>query len=180
MMVVLIPVITLLLCLSGAPVAAATISGTVTDAAGKPIKDARVDHTGKIVVVPATNLAVKPSPDGTRTNADGRFQVTTDSPAIVIRTPGYESNRVRVAGDAEIQITLQRIKTTSRCKLELPPAVKTKKGNDIDYSATWFYIETKDGPRGIISGSGPSYSWGAPSDSHVRTSVEYFELMDES
>jgi hypothetical protein len=180
MMVVLIPVFMLLVCLAGDPAAAATISGTVTDISGKPIKNVRVDHIGKIVVVPATSLGLEPSPDEIRTNADGRFQVKTDSPAIVIRTPGYESHRVRVAGDAEIQITLQRIKTTSRCKLELPPAVKTKKGNDIDYSATWFYIETKDGPRGIIRGSGPSYSWGAPSDSHVRTSVEYFEVMDES
>src|SRR5258708_7558122 len=106
-MVVLIPVLMLLACLAGAPVAAATISGTVTDAAGKPIKNARVDHTGKMVVVPATNLAVKPSPDETRTNVDGRFQVTTDSPAIAIRTPGYESHRVSVAGDAEIEITLE-------------------------------------------------------------------------
>jgi hypothetical protein len=172
-----IPVFMLLMCLAALPAAAATISGTVTDASGKPIKDARIDHTGKRVIV---TLNVEPSPDETRTNADGRFQVTTESRAIVIRTPGYESQRVHLAGDAEIQITLQRIKSASRCKQFPPPAVKTKKSNDVDYAATWFYIETKDGKKGIIRGSGPSYSFGAPSDSDVWTSVEYFETMDET
>ena len=52
--------------------------------------------------------------------------------------------------------------------------------NDVDYTAIWFYIETKDGPKGILSGSGPSYSWGAPIDSNVWTSIEYSELMYES
>jgi len=165
------------MCLAAGPTAAATISGTVIDASGKPIKNARIDHTGKIVVV---SLGVEPSPDETRTNADGRFKVTTVAPAIVIRTPGYESQRVRIADDADIQITLQRIKSASRCKQFPPPAVKTKQSNDVDYAATWFYIETKDGKKGIISGSGPSYSFGAPSDSDVWTSVEYFEMMDET
>jgi len=47
-------------------------------------------------------------------------------------------------------------------------------------SATWYYIETKGGPQGVLSGSGPSYSWGAPSNSDVWTSVEYAEVMYEN
>lgn len=39
---------------------------------------------------------------------------------------------------------------------------------------------TKDGPKGILRGSGPSYSWGAPSNSDVWTSIEYAEVMYES
>ena len=172
--------IILLVGLAALPAAAATISGTVKNASGKPIKDARIDHTGKMVVVPPTNLWMKPSPGETRTDADGHFQVTTVSPAIVIRTPGFESERVRVAGDAEVHITLLEIKAVSRCKQWPPPNVKTKKADDVDYTAFLFYVETKDGPKGIISGSGPSYSWGAPSDSDVWRSVEYSEMMYES
>lgn len=176
-MSVLIPVFVLLMCLAIQPAAAATISGTVTDASGKPIEGARIDHTGRRVIVIPADLAVEPSPDETATNADDHFRVTTGSPAIVIRRPGYESQRLRITGDAQVQITLQRIKPASRCKLSPALDVKTKKANDVDYTATWFYIETKDGPKGILSGNGPMYSWGAPSDSDVWTSVEYTEVM---
>jgi hypothetical protein len=150
----------------------------VTDALGKPIENARIDHIGKMVVV--AELAVKPSPDEVRTDADGHFRVLTDVSAIVVRKPGYQSQRVRVSGDGQIKIELQQIKSTSRCKLPVPPVFKTTEANDIDYTATWFYVETKDGPKGIISGSGPMYSMGAPSDKDVWTSIEYEEIMYDS
>jgi hypothetical protein len=156
---------------------AATISRTVTDASGTPLKDVRIDHTGKMVVV---SLLVEPSPDDVRTDGNGRFRVTTVAPAIVVRKPGYISKRVLVKDDAQEQIMLQRITAGSRCKQAPPPKVKTKRANDVDYGATWFYIKTKDGPKGILSGSGPSYSWGAPSNSDVWTSIEYVEVMYES
>ena len=164
--------------LTAAPTASVTtITGIVKDATGKPIENARIDHIGQRVVVASTSLAVKPSPDEIRTDSEGKFRVVTDVPAIVIRIPGYESQRVRIAGDGQLEITLQRIRSTSRCKLSAPPAFKTKDANDVDYTAKWFYIETKDGPQGIISGSGPMYSWGAPDDRQVWTSVEYAEIM---
>ena len=62
----------------------------------------------------------------------------------------------------------------------MQPAFKSKDANDIDYTAKWFYVETTDGPEGIISGSRPMYSWGAPDNQKVWTSVEYMELMDEN
>jgi hypothetical protein len=157
--------------------AGATVTGIVRDAIGKPIENARIDHTGKRVVVAPTSLAVKPSPDEIRTDAEGKFRVLTDVPAIVVRNPGYESQRVRITGDVQLETTLLRIRSSSRCKLAAPPAFKTKDANDVDYTAKWFCIETKDGLQGIISGTGPMYSWGAPDDVKVWTSVEYAEIM---
>ena len=163
-------------------VTGANISGTVTDVSGKPLEDVRIDHTGKLVVVSATHLAIQPSPDEIRTDADGHFRVVTGAPAIVVRKPGYESQRVRVTGERQVLITLRRITSASRCKLSEPLVFKTKKANDSDsdYTATWFYIETKNGPVGIISGSGHTYSLGAPSDHLVWTSDEYTEIMFEN
>jgi hypothetical protein len=45
-----------------------------------------------------------------------------------------------------LKVTPQRIRSTSRCKLSVPPVFQTKDANDIDYTATWFYIDTKGGP----------------------------------
>jgi hypothetical protein len=162
------------------PADAATVTGIVTDSSRKPIEGVRIDHAGKMVVVAPARLAVKPSPDDVSTDAEGRFRVVTGAPAIVVRKPGYESQRVVVAGDVDLKITLRRIQSTSRCKLAAPPAFKTREANDSDYTATWFYIETRRGPQGIISGSGAVYSFGAPSDAHVWASDEYSEVMYEN
>lgn len=159
---------------------AETIEGTVKDPSGRPLENARIDHTGELVVVAPTALSLKPSTNDIRTDANGHFQVTTSKPAFVVRKPGYESERIRVSGDAQLNIVLRPIASTSRCKLSPPPRFKTKAANDEDYSATWYYIDTKGGQQGVISGSGPTYSFGAPSDSHVWASVEYSEFMYES
>jgi hypothetical protein len=160
--------------------AGATISGTVTDASDQPIQNARIDHIGKLVVVPPPDSAVKPSPDEPGTDAEGHFIITTNTPAFVIRKPGYDSQRLFVNGDAQVRVTMQRIKPSTGCRLTHPPVWKTKPANDIDYTATWIYFETKNGPKGIISGSGPMYSFGAPRDSDVWTSAEYAEVMYEN
>jgi hypothetical protein len=155
---------------------AAIISGTVTDESGKPVRDARIDHIGARVVnsPPAYTDVSEP-----RTDTKGYFKITTDTAAFVIRKPGYESSRIAVSGDAKVKISLQRIKP-STCKVEPFPEVKTKQMNDADYVETVLYIDTKDGPRGIRNGSGPSYSFGAPSDQVVARSLDYFEVMYES
>lgn len=172
-----ISLFTLLACLAAQSAGAAIVSGTVTDAAGKPVADARVDHTGKKVVAPSI---LSGTPGETRTDADGRFRFEIDVPFVVVRKPGYESQRLRVTSDAQVSVTLQPIKAESRCKLSPAPEVKTREANDEDYTATWFYIETKDGPKGILSGSGLMYSWGAPEDKQVWTSVEYSEAMAQN
>jgi hypothetical protein len=156
---------------------AATISGTVTDGSGNAIRDARIDHTGGMVVVSPTHLTVEPSPEEARSSTEGYFRVTVSSPAVVIRKPGYKSQRIRVAGNAHLKVVLEPIKLHSGCKMAQLPRVKIKEANDIDYTAEWIYIDTKAGRKGIIRGQGPSYSWGAPSDTHVWTSLEYVEVM---
>ena len=160
---------------------AATISGTVTDAAGKPVATARIDHTGKTrVVLVRTDLNIPPSPAEIRTDSEGRFRLETEARAFVIRKPGYVSQRIRVDGDARIKVTLSRINATTRCTLEKPPPIKTKQANDIDYTATWYYIETERGPKGVLSGSGPVYTFGGPEDLEVWNSVDYNEFMLDS
>ena len=156
---------------------AAMISGIVTDTSGTPIKDARIDHLDRMVVI---SSMVEPLPNEVRTDAKGHFRATTFAPAIVVRKPGYVSERVSVNDGAQERIVLERITSRSRCKQSPPPKVKTKRANDVDYTATWFYIQTKNGPKGVLSGSGPSYSWGAPNSQDIWTSREYAEVMYES
>ena len=79
------------------------------DVSHNPIKDVRVDHTGIGVVVPRPDMKVEPSHDEIRTDAQGRFKVTTGVSAIVLRKPGYVSQRLLVAGDAQVEISLERI-----------------------------------------------------------------------
>ncbi len=151
---------------------------TVVDAAGKPIQGARVDHTGKpgvLTVIPPAVQADDPQP---RSGADGRVEVWVGSPAVIVRKPGFESQRIRPRGGTSVRVTLQRITPKPKCNLQIP-RIKTKQANDVDYTATWTYVETKSGRKGIITGRGPSYSWGAPSDSQVWQSVEYSEVMYE-
>ena len=154
----------------------ATVSGIVVDASGKPIEGARIDHTGQLVVVG--------SPDGQsageRTNADGAFGVATTSRAIVIRKPGYESQRILVTQqDARVQITLRRMKPFPECKLKIP-RIKTRKFSGVDYAGTWTYADTKNGRKAFITGHGATYTLGAPSDRDVWGSTEYFEVMYEN
>ena len=172
-----IPPFIALTCLAAQFVLAATISGTVRDTSGNPVENARIDHTERMVVV---SLLVDPFPNEVRTDANGRFRVTTSAPAIVVRKPGYVSERISVNDGEEKQLVLQRFTSYARCKQSSSPKVKTKKTGDVDYTATWFYIQTKDGPKGILSGSGPSYSGGAPNSPDVWNSKEYAEVMYET
>jgi hypothetical protein len=158
---------------------AATVSGKVVDVSGSPIEGARIDHMGKLVVGVPAGVDLKPSADQPHTDAQGHFEVTTTAPAVVIRKPGYESQRVFVTGDAQLQVTLQPI-SKRPCGIEHLPVVKTKAASDVDYTATRLYVETKSGTAGIISGHGPMYSFGAPSDRDVWTSLDYFEVMYDS
>ena len=158
---------------------AATVSGFVVDSSDRPVENARIDHIGKLVIIPPTRLQMPPGFDEVRTKADGSFEVTTSSRAIVSRKPGYESQRIRVTEDAKLRVTLRRIKPFPQCTVKVP-RVKTKNTNAIDATETWTYIDTTHGPKGVISGSGTSYSSGAPGNPHVWNSLEYFEVMYEN
>ena len=132
----------------------ATIAGTVWDATGRPLAEVRIDHIGKLVVVVPVDVAVKPSPDDVRTDSEGHFHVVTNVPAVVIRKPGYESQRVQITGDAELQITLMRLRSTSRCRLACSPLSRQKTRMTLTTLPNGS-IKTKQGSQGIISGSGP-------------------------
>ena len=82
----LLPIVILLTQMGRA--SGAIISGTVTDASNKPLENVRIDHTGTMVIVVATELATKPSSDEIRTDTDGHFRVETGAAAIVVRKPG--------------------------------------------------------------------------------------------
>jgi hypothetical protein len=151
------------------------ISGVVTDQSGKPIEAARIDHTGA-PVVNAPGVPNSDPADTQTTDAAGQFHITTEAPAIVIRKPGYESQRLLIKSDEAVKVVLRPIQPAS-CKVNPPPRWQKRQANDIDYSGTWFVVKTREGKKGIISGSGPSYSWGAPSDRDVWSSVEYYENM---
>lgn len=155
---------------------ATVVSGTVVDVSGKPIEDVRIDHIGKLVVVGPPDFKPPASPDAPRTDGEGNFEVTTTSPAIVIRKPGYESQRIRVTEDLHVRITLQQMKPFPECKVKVP-RVKRKNASDVDYTGFWTYVDTKNGRKGIITGHGPTYTLGGPNDRDVWNSIEYTEVM---
>ena len=73
---VMLPSLLVAMALACLPIASgATLTGIVTDASGKPLEDAHIEHIGKMVVVSPTELALKPSPGEVRTDADGHFRV---------------------------------------------------------------------------------------------------------
>lgn len=154
------------------------VSGVVTDEYGKPLADARVDHTGANVVnIPFVPSAESDQALGIRTDALGHFRLRVSVPAIVIRKPGYRSERLRLTGNQQFKIVLHPIPPL-RCKVNEKPRWKEKQANDVDYAGILYLVRTRHGLKSIISGRGPTYSWGGPSDSDVWGSTEYFEIME--
>jgi hypothetical protein len=49
-------------------------------------------------------------------------------------------------------------------------------GRDVDYGMRYYYVKTRRGPKGIMHGFGPTWSWGMPSDNDVSRSVQYEEV----
>src|SRR5271169_1203058 len=109
-------ILRLLLACSAALVAPATsyaadflVAGVVLDGSGQPIADAIVAHAGRPEVLRTTRPPDEPRVEQLRSDKDGRFKVTVASPAIVIRMPGFVSERVMVPRDLEVRIVLRRI-----------------------------------------------------------------------
>jgi hypothetical protein len=140
-----------------------TITGQVVDSFGKPLEGARIDYVKRGW-----------SSFGPSTDAQGRFRVEMDTPAAVIRKPGFQSYFVRPADQVQLQVTLQPAKAP-KCTPASVPDVVVKEVRDSDYTATYKILNTKDGPRALVSGKGSLWSYGIPVDSDVWNSVEYFE-----
>jgi hypothetical protein len=161
-------------------VAAQTVSGAVVDREGKPIAGVRIDHAGKEFF----------------TDAGGRFQLTTQSPAIVFRKVGYTSYFLRTLKAGELRIALepadarapQACSGRSRCEsiegwsaVFCFPAVQGvtvgQPGRDVDYGFRSYFIDRPEGALGIGHGSGPLWSFGLPMDRDVWQSIEYRETV---
>lgn len=165
-----------------------TIQGIVVDQHGTPVKDAEIGHAA-IPFVPGRST-------NTNTDAQGRFQVTTKAPLIVIRKPGYTSALLRtreITSKDQQQVVLKSPKRSlPKCSetgkyesvkgwdalFRFPPKPQikvSKQGRDIDYGIRRYYIKTPTGNVGITHGSGPMWSFGVPSDTDVWQSVMFEE-----
>lgn len=159
------------------------LSGIVTDPDGKPLPETWIQHTG------IKGQAVM-------TNAEGRFDVQIEVPAIVFRRKGFNGRYYRVTGDADIEIQLEPISRgleacspfancarldgfeTVFCFPKVRGVRVTRRSYDIDYVKRYFLIRTTAGTaetRGIRHGGGPMWGDGAPQDEDVWSAVEYRE-----
>ena len=161
------------------------IAGIVVDREGKPIANAHIDHTN--------------DRRGHRTDAAGRFELDTRAPILVIRKSGYRSELVHTRDAIEKKITLQQygekrafptclktLKTKSYVGIEgwgggfqflrMSGVKVSRQGQDIDYGARDYYLDTKSRPKRIMHGSGFNWSLGLPSSQNVWRSVKYEEI----
>lgn len=159
------------------------IVGMVVDPDGTPVAEARIDHSG-----------VRGRP--TQTNAEGRFELDTRAPIVVIRKAGFRSELVRTQNAMPVRVTLHKLgdgqhfpicaKTGSYegidgwgASFQFPRVSGVKaspQGRDSDYASRDYFVETKSGPKGIRHGSGPMWSFGIPVDQDVWRSVDYEEI----
>jgi hypothetical protein len=165
---------------------AAHIFGSVVDVEGKPVAGARVEHSNDHL-------------QDHETDSQGRFELDTRAPALVIRKIGFRSELVRAKEATEERVTLQRLSETrvfppcsdvgryqgidgwgASFVFPITAGVKaSKQGQDVDYGQRNYYVETKQGPKGIMHGSGPLWSFGLPFDPDVWRSVRYEEVRYE-
>jgi hypothetical protein len=157
------------------------IAGVVVDPEGKPVVEARVDHSND-------------RRQAHQTDPEGRFELDTRAPILVVRKAGFRSELVRTQDGTEVRVTLQKLSevfpTCSNtgqyagidgwgASLRFPrtSGVKaSRQGRDIDYGARSYYVDTKQGHKGIMHGSGPLWSFGTPRDQDVWRSVKYEEV----
>lgn len=162
------------------------IVGTVVDSEGRPVAEARVDHSDD-------------RRHAHQTGPDGRFELTTRAPALVIRKAGFRSEWLRIQDSMPTQITLQELnqsgsfpfcsKRTRYVGLEgwgavfqfprVPGLSAGEQTNGIDAGDRSYYIKSNSGPKRIQHGSGPMWSFGMPRDEDVWRAVTYEEKSYE-
>jgi hypothetical protein len=159
------------------------IQGVVIDSEGRPVAGARINHSND-------RLEHK-------TDSEGRFELDTRAPALVVRKAGFRSRFLMTLDAAEPRLTLQKLREDQLFPPCANPAAyrgiegwgasflfpRTKRViggrqvQDADYGARSYYVRTNAGPKGIMHGSGPSWSFGIPSDRDVWRSVKYDEVV---
>ncbi len=162
---------------------ARTIEGLVVDPQGKPVSGVRVDHYEN------RSQAVV-------TDSDGRFQLQTEVPAVVLRKAGYRSQFIRTSAAEQARIVLEPAESPGRpkfcsadsrcesivgweaefCFPKVAGVEASRQGRDIDYGIRFYSIKSRNGRVGITHGSGPLWSLGIPVNTDVWKSVEYAEV----
>ena len=157
------------------------IVGVIVDEEGKPVAEARIEHTNDREIL--------------RAGLNGRFVLDTKAPAVVIRKAGFRSQLVRTREATDVRIALQRLteprafpSCSSNGRFEgidgwsalfrfprISGVKSSPQGHDIDYGVRNYYVDTRQGPIGIRHGSGPSWSYGLPLDRYVWRSIQYEE-----
>jgi hypothetical protein len=153
------------------------IAGAVVDVNGKPVFAAQIGHT---------NDGLKAH----QTDSEGRFELDTRAPILVVRKAGYRSEVVRTLEATEVRVILRtenRLFPTCRAtgefdgidgwgaSFQFPKTLgitASSQTKDIDYGGRSYYVDTKQGRKGIMHGSGPLWTFGLPSDGNVWRSVK--------
>ena len=120
------------------------IAGVVVDTSGKPIAGARIEHT-------AANVAYV-------TDANGRFELQTVAPVVVIRKVGFQSHFLRTDGGQNLRIVLEPAHAGAACTLDAAPKAKVSSSQDIDYLSTSYVLQTEAGPVAMLCGRGSMWS----------------------
>lgn len=117
----------------------------------------------------------------------------------MIRKAGFQSELLRVQLAADVNVTLRKLSQTqtfptcstsvqyvgtsgwgASFQFHVMPGVNVSgQGQDIDYGARGYYVDTPQGPKGIRHGSGPMWSFGTPPDRDVWRSVKYEEVVHD-
>jgi hypothetical protein len=162
------------------------INGTVVDHEGKPVGEARIDHSNDRQLVH-------------QTDSQGTFAFDTRAPSLVVRKAGFRSALIQTRAATEVQITLQTSTSQSfpNCSdtrrfdsLEgwgasfwfpkIPGVKASRQGRDIDYGIRSYFVKTKQDPKGIRHGSGSLWGFGIPSNLDVWQSARYEETTFNS
>jgi hypothetical protein len=157
------------------------IVGVVVDLEGKPIAEANIDHTGDLQ-------------HAHQNDSEGRFELDTRAPALVIRKAGFRSVLMRTQNTTKVRLTLLKAgkdvfptctntgsyegtggRGASFQFQKTPGVIAGQQGHGIDAAERSYYADTKQGRKGILHGIGPSWSFGIPIDRNVWRSVKYAE-----
>ena len=146
------------------------ITGIVIDQDGKTVAEARIGSTDDHQVH--------------ATDSNGRFEIDTRAPAVVVRKTGFRSARISTQDTSEFTAKLEKVRSTIRTcsdekryvglesfktNMHLPtlrfPRLRSvhisKQGHDVDYVDRYYYVETAGGKKfGITHGVGPNWTSG--------------------
>jgi len=114
------------------------IVGVVVDSEGRPVAEARIDHSND-------------SGQVHETDSDGRFVLDTKAPALVVRKVGFHSKLIRTENVAETRVVLRRL-TQNRALPPLREGSTVPRNHRVGISASVPQNSGREGER-----TGPRY-----------------------